>query len=68
VFSDQGIAWIDPNDFAIRQFKVGGGVGLRFLVPGIDVIRLDFAVGQGGGIKIALASQPKVTAQRRRVR
>jgi outer membrane protein insertion porin family len=68
VFSDQGVAWTASSDLTLPNVWVGGGAGLRLRVPGVSVVRLDFAVGRGGGIKLGLASLPKVVAQRRRVR
>jgi len=66
LFSDQGIAWNESEDLALDRFKVGGGVGLRLLVPGSEVIRLDLGIGDG--VHVAMAALEKVFAQRKRVR
>lgn len=73
-FTDTGIAWetspeLDVNDaFAWDRFKTGVGIGLRFLVPSVDVIRADFAVGEDGNFQFHFAVWPKLYAQRLRVR
>jgi outer membrane protein assembly factor BamA len=73
-FTDTGIAWetaseLEVDDaFAWDRFKTGFGVGLRFLVPSVDVIRVDVAVGEDGNFHFHFAVWPKLYAQRLRVR
>jgi outer membrane protein insertion porin family len=73
-FTDTGIAWETSPDLAVddgfgwNRFKTGAGIGLRFLVPSVDVIRTDFAVGEGGDFQFHFAVWPKLVAQRPRVR
>jgi outer membrane protein insertion porin family len=74
VFSDTGIAWEkDPSlgeddSFSWDRFKTGVGVGLRLLVPSVDVVRVDMAVGEDGNLIFHFAVWPKLYAQRLRVR
>jgi outer membrane protein insertion porin family len=74
VFSDIGIAWdtdpsLEVNDnFSWDRFKTGVGVGMRLLVPSVDVVRLDMAVGEDGKFIFHFAVWPKLFAQRLRVR
>ena len=47
----------------------GYGVGLRLLVPFVDVVRLDLAFGEpGGGARFAVGIRLKADKQRDRVR
>jgi outer membrane protein insertion porin family len=74
LFSDTGIAWeTDPSlglddHFGWDRFKTGVGVGLRLLVPSVDVIRVDFAFSEDGDFQFHFAVWPKLYAQRLRVR
>jgi outer membrane protein assembly factor BamA len=68
VFADEGVAWSDGDQFGLRRSRSGTGIGLRVLVPGIDVLRLDLAWAEGGEIRFHLAARPKVVSQRYRVR
>lgn len=68
LFADQGVAWSDGDDFGSDRSRSGIGAGLRLLMPGIDVLRLDFAYGEGGEWKFHLAGRPKMVSQRGRVR
>ncbi len=69
VFSDFGIAWSDSSEFTYDNFISGIGIGLRLLIPFVDVIRIDFAWGEPDkGIRNYFAVEPKPDRQRRRVR
>jgi outer membrane translocation and assembly module TamA len=69
VFSDFGIAWSDSSEFNYDNFIGGIGVGLRVLIPFVDVIRLDLAWGEPDrGVRNYFAIEPKADRQRRRVR
>jgi outer membrane protein assembly factor BamA len=69
VFSDFGIAWNDGSEFTYDNFIAGIGVGVRLLIPFVDVIRIDFAWGERGeGLRNYFAVEPKPDRQRRRVR
>ena len=65
-FGDAGTAWSDSEDFSSGVIA-GGGIGLRIFLPFVNMIRIDFALGNGSphghfGIN------EKSVAQRNRVR
>jgi outer membrane protein assembly factor BamA len=66
-FGDIGLAW---NDDVRTVPAIGGyGVGLRALVPFVDVIRLDLAWGEPGqGATAYIGVSLKAARQRQRVR
>jgi outer membrane protein assembly factor BamA len=68
LFADQGIAWTDGEQFGAERSRSGVGAGLRILLPGVDVLRLDIAYGEGEGFRFHLAGRPKMVSQRGRVR
>jgi hypothetical protein len=43
LFIDSGIIWIDPNEYAINNFKTGFGAGLHLHLPYVQVFRFDLA-------------------------
>ena len=66
-FSDVGLAWTDR--FSASDAIDGYGVGLRLLVPFVDVVRLDLAFGEpGGGARFGVGIKLKADKQRDRVR
>ncbi len=68
LFGDFGWAWEEKAEFS-DSFIDGYGAGIRFLLPYVGVLRLDFGVGQpGGGVAVHLGSYEKQTKQRDRVR
>lgn len=67
-FADFGIAWDASDQFSGENFINGYGVGFRFLVPFIDVIRFDFALGEPGeGLLRHFGVPWKAVKQRQRV-
>jgi len=68
VFADYGDAWNNDDGFDFNHGRFGAGVGLRLLVPGINVIRLDLAIGESGEVFFHLGMLDKYTAQRERLR
>jgi outer membrane protein insertion porin family len=68
VFADTGIAWSATDEFTSERFKSGFGVGLRALVPAIDVVRLDVGFNLQGGVEFHFGLWPKFEAQRLRIR
>jgi outer membrane protein assembly factor BamA len=67
-FGDLGVAWGGGDDDGAQTLD-GYGVGVRLLVPFVDVVRLDFAFGQpGAGWGRYGGVLEKATMQRRRVR
>jgi outer membrane protein assembly factor BamA len=68
-FADTGFAWNTRADFDFRSGITGYGVGLRLLVPFVDLVRLDLAWGQPGlGPSFCFGVSLKATRQRQRVR
>ena len=65
VFGDAGSAWNESDEWSGNTIG-GAGVGLRFFVPFVDVIRLDFSVGNGFHTVVGI--NDKAVAQRNRVR
>lgn len=67
LFGDFGVAW---NHRAQKNRWLDGyGLGIRFLVPFVDMIRVDFAFGEPGeGLGSHIGIQEKAVMQRRRVR
>ena len=68
-FADLGLAWNTSDDFDTSSAIDGYGVGVRFLVPFVDVIRVDVAWGQPGRGAIGyFGVSLKAARQRQRVR
>ena len=68
-FVDLGHSWDLGHEFALNQFIGGYGIGLRLLVPFINEVRLDVALGQPGhGPTFHFGIFPKTVMQRVRVR
>ena len=68
VFGDLGAVWNDPDEAADR-FIGGGGIGLRLVVPFVNLVRLDLSFGQPNGSALCqLGVNEKFVAQRNRVR
>ncbi len=68
-FGDVAVAWNTSDEFK-KQNAIGGyGVGLRLLVPFVNMFRFDFAKGEAGSsFKVHIGSFAKPVAQRFRVR
>jgi len=62
----RGSAWNGADDDFSGNAIAGAGVGLRFFVPFVDVIRLDFSIGNGFHSTVGI--NDKAVAQRNRVR
>ena len=68
-FADVGLAWGDDRPQESESAIDGYGIGLRLLVPFVDVIRLDVAWGEPGrGATGYFAVSLKAARQRQRVR
>lgn len=67
-FSDAGIAWSERSDLAMSRVRAGAGAGVRLLVPGSEMVRLDFGWSPEGGLLFHFATGTKPVAQRQRVR
>jgi outer membrane protein assembly factor BamA len=68
LLADAGTAWSDPLPLALNNTRVGGGAGLRLLVPGAEVVRFDLGWSPEEGFHFHFASGSKPNAQRNRVR
>ncbi len=68
LFVDYGNAWNNDANFDFDRGKFGFGFGLRFLVPGINVVRLDIGFSESGKVFFHLGMLDKFTAQRERLR
>ena len=67
-FTDAGSAW-DTGDQFTKNFIGGGGVGIRLIVPYVNLIRFDLGFGQSGrGAFVNIGSPDKPVSERRRVR
>lgn len=67
-FGDLGTAWDRGGDFT-GDWIGGGGFGIRFLVPVLDTIRVDFGFGQDGqGLLSHFGLREKADYARMRVR
>jgi outer membrane protein assembly factor BamA len=68
-FADVGLAWNTRSDFDFQSGITGYGIGLRLLVPFVDLIRVDLAWGEPGlGPSFCFGVSLKATRQRQRVR
>ncbi len=68
-FADLGVAWNTSADFDAASAIDGYGLGVRFLVPFVDVIRIDVGWGQPGRGAIGyFGVSLKAARQRQRVR
>ena len=68
-FADLGAAWNDSVDREATSAIDGYGVGVRLLVPFVDLIRIDVAWGEPGqGTTVYLGISLKAARQRQRVR
>lgn len=67
-FWDTGVAWNEGNDFAWDRFRNGFGAGLRVLVPGVEMLRLDLGWTEDGVLRFTIRGASKFDAQRRRLR
>jgi outer membrane protein insertion porin family len=68
LFADGGIAWSESRDFNTRRAHGGVGGGLRLLVPGSEMVRLDVGWSPGYGFHFHFANGTKPKAQRARLR
>jgi len=68
LFVDYGNAWNNDDIHVFDRGKIGFGFGLRFLVPGINVVRTDIGFGTSGEVYFHLGMLDKFSAQRERLR
>ncbi len=68
-FVDVGQVWYENREFTLSNFILGSGIGVRFIIPYVGVIRFDFALGQPGkGVKLHIEAQERKKKWRLRVR
>ncbi len=46
LFAESGVVWEKPAEFALPNFISGFGLGLHFLLPYIEVLRMDLAFNE----------------------
>ena len=68
LFGDVGVAWTESGDLNARRARGGGGAGLRLLIPGNEMVRVDFGWSEEGGFRVHLAGGTKPERQRGRLR
>lgn len=69
LFTDIGKAWGRFSDSRGHELLAGGGIGIRILMPFVNVIRFDFALGESGeGVFTHFGVVPKVEKRRQRIR
>ncbi|NIR47652.1 hypothetical protein GWN42_17540 [candidate division KSB1 bacterium] len=66
---DLGVIWNDADQFDTDNFIGGYDVGLRFLVPFVNMFRVDIGFGEPGeSFRVHIGAFEKPVAQRFRVR
>jgi len=68
LFADAGLAWSRNADFSADRARMGYGLGLRLLMPAVDITRLDLGFDQEGNRQLSSAVYSKLEAQRFRLR
>ncbi len=67
-FGDAGVAWNEAEGFALDRTRHGIGGGLRLLVPGSEMLRVELGWNGADTIMFHFASGSKPAAQRSRNR
>ena len=67
-FADVGVVWSRPEDFNLARTRSGYGLGLRVLLPSVESLRLDFAIGDRGDVVFNFATNSIFSARRQRAR
>jgi outer membrane protein insertion porin family len=68
LFADVGTAWSESSEFVASRARGGAGAGLRLLVPGAEMVRLDAGWSRQGGFQFHFAGGTKASGQRNRLR
>ena len=68
LFTDTGLAWSREEEFAFDRARTGYGLGLRLLMPAVDMSRFDIGFDGEGNWRLHLAVFSKMTGQRFRLR
>ena len=67
-FADAGLAWSRKEDFEAGRVHTGFGLGLRVLLPVVDMSRLDLGFEEEGNWRLHVALFSKMRAQCLRLR
>jgi len=68
LFVDHGLAWSRRDDLALGRSRTGFGLGLRLLMPAVDMTRFDIGFDEDGSWRVHFAVFSKMAAQRFRLR
>ncbi|MBI2501626.1 MAG: BamA/TamA family outer membrane protein [Candidatus Latescibacteria bacterium] len=68
LFADAGLAWSRDREFTLARARMGYGLGLRLLMPAVDMARFDVGFDKAGNWRLYLAVFSKLEAQRFRLR
>jgi outer membrane protein assembly factor BamA len=68
LFGDVGVVWNEPEQLGWRRTRAGLGAGLRLLVPGSEMTRLDIGWSPSGGFQFHFGPWSKPAGQRFRLR
>lgn len=68
LFADAGLAWSREVDFTLERVRMGYGLGLRLLMPAVDMTRFDVGFDKDGNWQLHFAVFSKLEAQRFRLR
>ena len=67
-FSDWGLAWDGEDEFGRDRMRWGWGIGLRLLMPAVDMVRFDLGFDRLSGPRLHFASFSKLQGSRWRLR
>lgn len=67
-FVDVGTAWNTDAEFRWSRAKVSYGLGARWLVPGLSVVRFDMGFTEDGDSRFQIGINDKAVSQRLRLR
>jgi outer membrane protein insertion porin family len=68
LFGDVGVAWNESHELNASRTRAGLGSGLRLLIPGSEMLRLDVGWSPDGGFRFHFAGATKPERQRDRIR
>jgi outer membrane protein assembly factor BamA len=67
-FVDAGLAWSHSSDFNLQRTRSGSGAGMRWLLPGVEMLRFDVGVSQYGDVVFNFGVQSIFSGRRQKVR
>jgi outer membrane protein insertion porin family len=68
LFGDVGVAWSESRDLNTERTRAGVGTGVRLLIPGNEMVRVDVGWSPEGGFRLHLSGGTKPERQRQRLR